>query len=141
MNVTKFTQNFRTSLWKVRLSSNVMRYSTKKKDEPEIPKNELEGFYTAQYQPCSTKMYDKKPFKMRLIAGKVYSWCSCGHGHGQPLCDGTHKNIFLKITSRPIKFQVKETKEYWLCNCKQTSNRPFCDGTHLRPDIQEKKYF
>lgn len=78
---------------------------------------------------------------MRLIAGKTYLWCLCGYGHGQPLCDGTHKNIFLKITSRPIKFQVKETKEYWLCNCKQTSNRPFCDGTHLRQDIQEKKYF
>jgi len=54
----------------------------------------------------------------------------------QPLCDGTHKLVVLKVKQRPIKFQVAETKEYWLCNCKQTTHRPFCDGTHKREDIQ-----
>ncbi|XP_011301674.1 CDGSH iron-sulfur domain-containing protein 3, mitochondrial [Fopius arisanus] len=124
---------------KIAYSQTLSRYSTKsKKSEPEIPRNELEGLFSAQYQPDKGKVYDKKPFKLRLEGGRKYSWCTCGQSKGQPLCDGTHKNIFLKIKMRPLRFQVKETKEYWLCNCKQTSNRPFCDGTHLREDIQAK---
>ncbi|PSN57135.1 CDGSH iron-sulfur domain-containing protein 3, partial [Blattella germanica] len=66
-----------------------------------------------------------------------YSWCLCGQNKSQPICDGAHKNPYVKIKQRPIKFQVEETKEYWICNCKQTANRPFCDGTHKRADIQD----
>lgn len=121
-----------------------MNYSTgkddNKKPEPEIPSNELQGMFSAQNQPDNGKPYDKKPFKLKLIAGKQYSWCLCGYSKSQPLCDGTHKNIFLKIKQKPIRVTVKETKDYWLCNCKQTTNRPFCDGTHMRSDIQEKKF-
>ncbi|CAL1682970.1 unnamed protein product [Lasius platythorax] len=116
---------------------NVSRFSTKT-EEPAIPVNLLKDTYSANLQTKNGAIYDKKPFKIRLEAGKNYSWCLCGQSKSQPLCDGTHKNIFLKIQLRPIRFNVPETKEYWLCNCKQTSNRPFCDGTHKRPEIQEK---
>ncbi|XP_015116653.1 CDGSH iron-sulfur domain-containing protein 3, mitochondrial [Diachasma alloeum] len=139
MIVASLIQLSRPIRGKIHCSQAISRYSTKeKKSEPEIPKNELEGMFSAQVQPDKGKIYDKKPFKIRIEAGKKYAWCTCGHSKGQPLCDGTHKNTFLKITLRPIYFQVKETKEYWLCNCKQTNNRPFCDGTHVREDIQAK---
>ncbi|XP_076242076.1 uncharacterized protein LOC143184031 [Calliopsis andreniformis] len=121
-------------------SRSVRYYSKEKEDEDEIPVNLLRDIYSANNQPDNGVIYDNKPFKFTCEADKTYSWCLCGHSKRQPFCDGTHKNIFLKIKIRPILFKVKETKSYWLCNCKQTSNRPFCDGTHLREDIQEKKY-
>jgi len=31
---------------------------------------------------------------------KTYSWCLCGKSKSQPLCDGMHKNEFLKIKQR-----------------------------------------
>ncbi|XP_032670450.1 CDGSH iron-sulfur domain-containing protein 3, mitochondrial [Odontomachus brunneus] len=117
---------------------NISNFCTKT-DEPPIPTNPLKEIYSANSQTVNGVIYDKKPFKLRLVEGKTYSWCLCGQSKGQPLCDGTHKNIYLKIKQKPIRFTVTETKEYWLCNCKQTSNRPFCDGTHKRPDIQELK--
>ncbi|XP_029676903.1 CDGSH iron-sulfur domain-containing protein 3, mitochondrial [Formica exsecta] len=120
------------------LRENVSRFSTQT-DEPPIPVNLVKDKYSANLQSKNGAIYDRKPFRIRLEAGKNYSWCLCGQSKSQPLCDGTHKNIFLKIPFRPIRFVVEETKEYWLCNCKQTSNRPFCDGTHKRLDIQEKK--
>ncbi|XP_034950216.1 CDGSH iron-sulfur domain-containing protein 3, mitochondrial [Chelonus insularis] len=131
--------SFRTK-WN-QTSTSCMYSSDKSDKESEIPVNLLQGLYSAQDQPSTGKVYDKKPFKIKLQAGKRYSWCLCGESKGQPLCDRTHQNIFLKIKLRPIFFEVKETKYYWLCNCKRTSNRPFCDGTHLSPEIQElKKY-
>ncbi|XP_071112046.1 CDGSH iron-sulfur domain-containing protein 3, mitochondrial-like [Haliotis cracherodii] len=91
------------------------------------------------------KIYDKKPFRIELTAGKKYAWCACGHSHTQPLCDGTHKTLWGTSESKnmpkwgPVRFSVEETKEYWLCNCKQTNNRPFCDGTHKLPHVQAVK--
>nr|CAD7265163.1 unnamed protein product [Timema shepardi] len=104
--------------------------------EEVMPQNALKDVYSATYQKDNGKIYDKKPFKMRCVPGKNYSWCLCGQSKSQPLCDGTHRNPYLKIKFRPVRFTVTEEKEYWLCNCKQTSNRPFCDGTHKREDIQ-----
>ncbi|XP_033335779.2 uncharacterized protein LOC117225995 [Megalopta genalis] len=115
-----------------------VKYSTKKEEKIEIPQNELKKYYSANDQTVNGAVYDVKPFKFTCEAGKIYSWCLCGYSHSQPFCDGTHKNIFLKIKHRPIRFMVKETKDYWLCNCKQTSNRPFCDGTHRNEEIQSK---
>ncbi|XP_014256082.1 CDGSH iron-sulfur domain-containing protein 3, mitochondrial [Cimex lectularius] len=117
----------------------INKRSYSSKGESELPKNLLEDFYTASRQTENGVIYDKKPFKMRLSPEKTYMWCLCGHSKNQPLCDGSHKNPYLKIKQRPIKFQVDEEKDYWLCNCKQTSHRPFCDGTHKRDDIQALK--
>ncbi|XP_037823171.1 CDGSH iron-sulfur domain-containing protein 3, mitochondrial [Lucilia sericata] len=101
-----------------------------------IPKNVLEGNQTAQLQAENGAIFDKKPFKIHLDQNKVYSWCLCGKSKSQPICDGTHKNEFLKIKLRPIRFKVEKTGDYWLCNCKHTKHRPFCDGTHKQPHIQ-----
>ncbi|BFG06196.1 CDGSH iron-sulfur domain-containing protein 3 mitochondrial [Drosophila madeirensis] len=101
-----------------------------------IPKNLLEDKQTAVLQKENGVIFDKRPFKIHLDKDKTYSWCLCGKSKSQPICDGTHKNEFLKIKQRPIRFKVEKTGEYWLCNCKQTTHRPFCDGTHKQPDIQ-----
>ncbi|XP_061185559.1 CDGSH iron-sulfur domain-containing protein 3, mitochondrial-like [Saccostrea echinata] len=88
------------------------------------------------------KVYDKKPAKVVLKPGKKYHWCSCGYGHSQPLCDGTHKTLaerrWTKVKFHPKVFEVEEEKTYFLCNCKQTKNPPFCDGTHRNKEIQDK---
>lgn len=94
----------------------------------------------ASYQKGFGVPAGKKPFRIRLEAGRLYHWCTCGYSHDQPFCDKTHKNIFMKITMLPVPFKVAETKDYWLCTCKQTANRPFCDGAHKKPEIQEKKF-
>ncbi|KAI0214435.1 hypothetical protein LSAT2_000467 [Lamellibrachia satsuma] len=112
------------------------RRSLSHRESPTYP-NEYEEEFP------SGKIYDKKPFRMELKAGKKYSFCTCGYSKHQPMCDGWHKRVegttFEKTTPkyRPMKFTVDETKEYWLCNCKQSNNRPFCDGTHKKEDIQE----
>ncbi|XP_019877226.1 CDGSH iron-sulfur domain-containing protein 3, mitochondrial [Aethina tumida] len=107
------------------------------KTTPEIPKNVLESTISAQTQQENGAVYDKKPFRTTLEAGKKYSWCLCGRSKTQPFCDGTHKLAQLKITQKPVRFAVAETKDYWICNCKHTANRPFCDGTHKGKAIQE----
>ncbi|XP_034841552.1 CDGSH iron-sulfur domain-containing protein 3, mitochondrial isoform X1 [Maniola hyperantus] len=112
------------------------RYVTKP-PKPEIPSNPLKKVYAANEQLDNGIVYDRKPFKLTLEEGKTYAWCLCGRSKSQPLCDGTHKDVFLKITQRPIIFKVEKTKDYWLCNCKQTKNRPFCDGTHKNKEVME----
>ncbi|XP_072381022.1 uncharacterized protein [Diabrotica undecimpunctata] len=102
-----------------------------------IPTNKVENVISAHRQDTNGVVYDKKPFKIPLEAGKRYSWCLCGRSKSQPLCDGTHKNIHMKITQKPVRFVVEETKEYWLCNCKHTNHRPFCDGTHKTKEVQD----
>ncbi|XP_065216703.1 CDGSH iron-sulfur domain-containing protein 3, mitochondrial [Planococcus citri] len=102
-----------------------------------IPKNTLEQHISAHRQKGNGLPYDSKPFKMYLEAGKTYTWCLCGQGHTQPLCDGTHKFYLWDIKLRPVRFSVSESKEYYLCCCKQTKNRPFCDGSHRSPDVIE----
>ncbi|KAK3589583.1 hypothetical protein CHS0354_043041 [Potamilus streckersoni] len=109
----------------------------KVKPHPETP---AIGEY--EVEPPKGKIYDKKPFKMELQAGKKYAWCVCGLSHTQPLCDGTHKTDYMARKQRGVKFhphsfKVTDTKEYWLCNCKQTDNRPFCDGSHKMQAVQD----
>lgn len=88
------------------------------------------------------RVFDCKPVRVALSAGKTYGWCSCGHSNKQPLCDGSHKSLGPQTDDaqpmfRSHKFQVDEDKEYSLCNCKQTGSRPFCDGTHKQQWIQD----
>ncbi|KOB53710.1 hypothetical protein OBRU01_25946 [Operophtera brumata] len=71
-----------------------------KAPKPEIPKNPLESVYSAPQQKDNGIIYDKKPFKISLEAGKTYHWCLCGRSKSQPLCDGTHKDVFLKISQK-----------------------------------------
>lgn len=68
--------------------------------KPEIPTNPLKEVYSASEQATNGVVYDRKPFKVRLEAGKNYSWCLCGRSKNNPMCDGTHKDEFLKIKER-----------------------------------------
>ncbi|XP_064647906.1 CDGSH iron-sulfur domain-containing protein 3, mitochondrial-like isoform X1 [Lineus longissimus] len=77
------------------------------------------------------KIYDKKPFRLELEAGKKYFWCACGHSRNQPFCDGSHKKL---ENFKPVSFTVDRAKKHSLCLCKRTSKAPFCDGTHRRSD-------
>ncbi|CAF0734004.1 unnamed protein product [Didymodactylos carnosus] len=95
--------------------------------------------------PPIGRVYEKIPFKMQVVKGRAYLWCTCGWSHAQPFCDGSHKHVwghYLHVKNspkyRPIKWVADETKDVWFCNCKQTKQRPFCDGTH-RLDIVQKQ--
>ncbi|XP_018533982.1 CDGSH iron-sulfur domain-containing protein 3, mitochondrial isoform X1 [Lates calcarifer] len=75
----------------------------------------------------------KKPFKVELVGGKRYSWCTCGHSKKQPFCDGAHK---LKAPGlMPLRFVPEKDTTAWLCGCKYTNNPPYCDGTHKQDFI------
>ena len=46
------------------------------KRHPEASR-EYPGLYSGAPPPIG-KVYDKKPFRVEVEAGKVYQWCSCG---------------------------------------------------------------
>lgn len=75
----------------------------------------------------------KKPFKVELVGGKRYSWCTCGHSRKQPFCDGAHKTQAQGLS--PLRFFPEKDATVWLCGCKYTSNPPYCDGTHKQDFI------
>ncbi|KAL3995832.1 leiomodin [Sarotherodon galilaeus] len=75
----------------------------------------------------------KKPFKVELVGGKRYSWCTCGHSRKQPFCDGSHKTRAQGLS--PLRFVPEKDATVWLCGCKHTSNPPYCDGTHKQDFI------
>ncbi|XP_026159972.1 CDGSH iron-sulfur domain-containing protein 3, mitochondrial [Mastacembelus armatus] len=75
----------------------------------------------------------KKPFKVELVGGKRYSWCTCGHSRNQPFCDGSHK--FKAQGLFPLRFIPDKDATVWLCGCKYTNNPPYCDGTHKQDFI------
>lgn len=106
------------------------------------PESEVLKEYENQILGVKGKVYEKKPAKVELKPGKNYHWCSCGYGHTQPLCDGTHKTLadrnWTKVKFKPLVFRVEEEKTYFLCNCKHTKNPPYCDGTHRELEEQDK---
>lgn len=69
---------------------------------------------------------EKKPMKVELQAGKMYSYCICGKSESQPMCDSRHRGSDF----RSMKFAVEEDKAYYLCMCRQSKNLPYCDGSH-----------
>ncbi|KAM8773378.1 uncharacterized protein AB9X84_015886 [Acanthopagrus schlegelii] len=75
----------------------------------------------------------KKPFKVELVGGKRYSWCTCGHSKKQPFCDGAHKTKAQGLM--PLRFIPEKDCTVWLCGCKYTNNPPYCDGTHKQDFI------
>ncbi|XP_042339091.1 CDGSH iron-sulfur domain-containing protein 3, mitochondrial-like [Plectropomus leopardus] len=75
----------------------------------------------------------KKPFKVELVGGKRYAWCTCGHSKKQPFCDGAHKTKAKGLS--PLRFVPEKDATVWLCGCKYTNNPPYCDGTHKQDFI------
>ncbi|XP_036969170.1 CDGSH iron-sulfur domain-containing protein 3, mitochondrial-like [Acanthopagrus latus] len=75
----------------------------------------------------------KKPFKVELVGGKRYSWCTCGHSKKQPFCDGAHKTKAQGLM--PLRFIPEKDCTVWLCGCKYTNSPPYCDGTHKQDFI------
>lgn len=75
----------------------------------------------------------KKPFRVDVVGGKRYSWCTCGYSKKQPFCDGAHK---LKAPGfSPLRFFPDKDMTIYLCGCKFTNNPPYCDGTHKQDFI------
>ena len=68
----------------------------------------------------------KAPYKVELLEGYRYAWCSCGLSKQQPFCDGSHKGTAFT----PEMFKVETAQTMWLCACKQTKRKPLCDGAH-----------
>lgn len=104
-----------------------------------IPTSLMAGYHGARARPglatfCSSgttpvpKVAAKQPFEVNLVAGKKYSWCSCGLSKKQPFCDGSGRKTDLQFA--PLRFFVEESKTVLLCGCKQTKTPPYCDGTH-----------
>jgi CDGSH iron-sulfur domain-containing protein 3 len=71
------------------------------------------------------------PQMVKVEAGKIYAWCTCGLSEKQPFCDGKHKTIPEEAGGyKSLKVEFAEEQEVWLCQCKQTKNPPYCDGSH-----------
>lgn len=68
----------------------------------------------------------RKPYFVKLKAGRPYTWCACGRSARQPFCDGSHAGTGIE----PFRFVAETDREAVLCGCKRTGNPPFCDGTH-----------
>ena len=81
-----------------------------------------------------------EPKMVKVVPGKIYSWCTCGLSEKQPFCDGTHKRIEPVLNDagekvlpfRSLKVEFDKEEEVWFCQCKQSKNPPFCDNTHNR---------
>ena len=52
----------------------------KKGDNPE---KEVYKEFENQVLQEKGKVYDELPAKVELRPGRIYHWCSCGHGHSQ----------------------------------------------------------
>ncbi len=76
------------------------------------------------------KSTQNAPYKVEVVEGESYFWCSCGQSNNQPFCDGSHKGSEFS----PVKFVAEESKTVALCGCRGTGNAPMCDGTHRKND-------
>lgn len=76
-------------------------------------------------------IFECEPAIVKVEAGKVYSWCSCGLSEKQPFCDSKHK--FIENTPyKSVKVIFDKEEEIYFCQCKQTKTPPFCDDSHLK---------
>ena len=72
----------------------------------------------------------KGPYKIELLAGYRYAWCSCGLSKMQPCCDGSHTST--KSGLKPVVWTQEKNETAFLCGCKHSSKGQFCDGTHKK---------
>jgi CDGSH-type Zn-finger protein len=85
-----------------------------------------------------------EPVMIKVMPGKIYSWCTCGLSEKQPLCDGMHKCIETVTNEqgeevlpfRSLKVEFEKEEEVWFCQCKQTKTPPFCDGSHKEQAVK-----
>jgi CDGSH-type Zn-finger protein len=77
-----------------------------------------------------------EPINVKVEAGKIYSWCSCGLTEKSPFCDSNHKKV-EGTPFRSVKVMFDKEEEISFCQCKQTKTPPFCDDTHKT--VQMKK--
>eukprot|EP00347_Sterkiella_histriomuscorum_P004412 403360560 len=91
--------------------------------------NEL-GFAQVTAKPVCAQ---KEPYKVDLVQGQTYYWCSCGKSKKQPFCDGSHKGS--EFIPRAFVYD-KPSGEAYLCGCKHNKREsgPFCDGSHKNLD-------
>jgi len=75
------------------------------------------------------------PAIIKVEAGKVYSWCSCGISEKQPFCDSKHK-LIENTPFKSVKVIFDKEEEIYFCQCKQTKTPPFCDDSHLKVNDQ-----
>jgi len=67
-----------------------------------------------------------KPYRVDVVAGETYFWCSCGRSASQPFCDGSHKgSAFL-----PQRHVADRTGPALFCGCKHSVAGALCDGSH-----------
>ena len=69
-------------------------------------------------------------YKVELLAGYRYAWCSCGLSKMQPFCDGSHTST--KTGMKPVVWTQQQDQTVLLCGCKRSGKLPYCDGTHNR---------
>jgi CDGSH-type Zn-finger protein len=70
----------------------------------------------------------KAPYKVELLAGYRYAWCSCGLSKQQPFCDGSHTST--RSGMKPVIWTQQKDQTVFLCGCKGSGKVPYCDGTH-----------
>ena len=88
------------------------------------------------------KIPKKGAYRIEMVEGQTYYWCTCGKSESQPWCDGSHKETeFL-----PLKFTWDQLpKKVSICGCKMNKDESLaiCDGSHKYignpEDIQQKK--
>ena len=74
------------------------------------------------------KATQNEPYRVDVVKGESYFWCSCGQSSKQPFCDGSHKGSEFS----PVKYVAEEDKTVAFCGCRATGNAPLCDGTHRK---------
>jgi CDGSH-type Zn-finger protein len=70
----------------------------------------------------------KAPYKVELLAGYRYAWCSCGLSKQQPFCDGSHTST--RSGMKPVVWTQQKDQVVFLCGCKRSGKLPYCDATH-----------
>lgn len=79
---------------------------------------------------CHPKVPKRGSFRVDLIQGQTYFWCTCGSSQSQPFCDGAHKGTDF----RPLQFtwDKPDKLKAGLCGCKMNKDESgaMCDGSH-----------